>query len=110
MKKLIAGVLSAVSLVAFTSVPTVSAFASEVKVKKTVAPEYPRGAERRNIEGYVVVKYTVTTTGDVSDVTVVESSPAGIFDDAALQAVNKWKFETPAQNVPDLQTKVSFKL
>ncbi|NWG47473.1 MAG: energy transducer TonB [Alphaproteobacteria bacterium] len=78
--------------------------------KHVEMPVYPRGAERRGIEGYVVVKFTVTPEGQVADINVVESSPEGVFDEAAVQAVEKWTFEpVPAPVAVDGQ-KVTFKL
>lgn len=49
-----------------------------------VAPEYPRGAERRGIEGSVRITYSVTPSGEVVNAEVVEATPAGVFDRAAL--------------------------
>ena len=86
------------------------AAAEDLKVKKAVAPEYPRGAERRGIEGYVVVKYTVTASGDVTNISVSEASPEGVFDAAAMQAVEQWKFEPVAADVADNETKINFKM
>lgn len=110
MKKLIAGLATAAVFAGVAALSSVPVQAEELKAIKTVAPEYPRGAERRNIEGYVVVQYTVTADGSVKDVKVVEADPEGVFDDAATAAVNQWKFEKPSQDVPNLQTKVTFKL
>lgn len=57
------------------------------------APKYPRSAERRNQSGWVDVIFTVAMDGTVKDVEVKNSQPEGVFDDAALRAVNKWAFE-----------------
>ena len=46
----------------------------------------------------MVVSYTVTTNGRVSDVSVVESSPNGVFDGAAQAAVRKWIYEPRKEN------------
>lgn len=56
-------------------------------------PRYPYQARRRGIEGWVRVSFTVTPEGDVEDVIVEEAKPAGIFDQAAIAAVYKWKFK-----------------
>ena len=96
----------ALGSVGLTAIP---ANASDVKPIKTVAPEYPRGAERRKIEGYVVLQYTITEKGKVENVSVVEASPEGIFEDAATNAIAKWKFEKPSSAF-DKKTKISFKL
>lgn len=58
-----------------------------------VAPVYPRRAQTRGIEGFVVVEFTVTKLGSVINPVVVESQPPGIFDNAALNAALKFKYK-----------------
>jgi TonB family protein len=62
-------------------------------VVKSVSPEYPQKAMRREIEGYVDLHFTSNETGEVVDVTVVKAEPADIFEDAAIRALRKWKFK-----------------
>ena len=57
-----------------------------------VAPEYPRVALTRGIEGYVVLEFTVDASGAVRDPYVLHAQPAGIFDKAALRAVKRYKY------------------
>jgi TonB family protein len=57
-----------------------------------VAPEYPPGALARDRSGWVELEFTVKTDGSVGDVVVVNSSPARIFDEAAIDAVRKWRY------------------
>jgi TonB family protein len=47
----------------------------------------------RKAKGHVVVSIEITETGRVGNVTVVESTPNGVFDEAALTAVRKWQYE-----------------
>ena len=100
---LIAGLATAAAF----NLAATPAYASP-KVLKQVPPEYPRGAERRGIEGYVVVKYTVAGDGSVANPQVVEGQPAGVFDSAALKAVEKWKYEQTGAETPDVQIKLRF--
>lgn len=60
-----------------------------VKVQAT----YPRRALQRGIEGFVVVEFTVTKQGTVRDPRVVQAEPQGIFEQAALDAVVKFKYK-----------------
>ena len=53
---------------------------------------YPPTARADGIEGRVVVRYDVTVEGTVANASVVESEPSGIFDEAALAAVQSWRF------------------
>ena len=59
---------------------------------KYVAPRYPRTAERRNLSGWVDVVFTVATDGTTKDVVARNSEPGQTFVNAAIKAVEKWKF------------------
>ena len=63
-----------------------------------VAPVYPRRAQTRGIEGYVLLQFTVTKTGAVKDPVVVEAKPTGIFDRAAINAALKFKYKPKVVN------------
>lgn len=56
-------------------------------------PQYPYKAARRGIEGWVRVRFEVTETGTVEDVQVLESDPPGVFEQAAIKAVYRWRFK-----------------
>ena len=76
---------------------------------------YPPEAKAKHVEGYVVVRYDVTEEGTVTNAKVVESQPPGIFDDAALAAVEKWKFDPAVDHgrlvtAHDVTSKIQFKL
>lgn len=53
-------------------------------------PELPREAASAGVFGRVMVEFTVTETGTVTDARVVNSIP--LLDEAALDAVRGWKF------------------
>ncbi|HEX7013714.1 MAG TPA: TonB family protein [Steroidobacteraceae bacterium] len=72
--------------------------ASALKRVRMVQPEYPESARRRGIEGWVELAFTVTPNGSVTDVEVRNSSPADVFDDAAVRAVRGWRFEPVERN------------
>jgi len=63
-----------------------------------VRPIYPRRAQTRGIEGYVLLEFTVTRTGAVADPVVIESDPPGIFDRAAINAALKFKYKPKVVN------------
>jgi protein TonB len=67
-----------------------------MKRTRYVAPVYPRAALEDNVSGEVRVRITVDAEGKVTDTVIVESTPAGVFDDAALAAVRRWRFK-PAE-------------
>ncbi len=58
-----------------------------------VQPIYPRRAQTRGIEGYVLVEFVVTATGAVRDPVIVDAKPPGIFDRAAVNAALKFKYK-----------------
>ena len=55
-------------------------------------PVYPMSAKRRNIEGWVKVRFVVDEKGDVEDVTIVDEKPDGVFDGAVIDCVSNWRF------------------
>ena len=63
-----------------------------------VAPIYPRRAQTRGIEGYVLLEFVVTNTGAVRDPVVIEAKPPGVFDRAAVQAALKFKYKPKVVN------------
>jgi TonB family protein len=67
------------------------------KIVKRVAPVAPLGISRKTA-GYVVVRFSVTESGRVADVAIIESTPPGVFDDAAQNAVRKWMYEPRREN------------
>jgi TonB family protein len=73
-----------------------------------VDPHHPPQAQQTRLEGWVQVRFTVSSAGSIEDAGVVESSDR-VFEKSALQAIAKWKFqpslragkpvETPDQRV-----------
>jgi len=57
------------------------------------APLYPTQAQMREIEGFVEVRFLVDDQGRVSNITVLNASPPGLFDDAVVRAVGTWRFD-----------------
>lgn len=55
-------------------------------------PIYPYRARRLNITGKVEVKFLVDETGYVSNITILKSTPPGMFDDSVFNALPSWKF------------------
>lgn len=55
-------------------------------------PEYPRMAMARGIEGWVELQFTVSGSGAVTDVLVIDADPKGVFDAAATKALRSWKY------------------
>ena len=68
-----------------------------------INPDYPQRALSRGLEGWVQVQFTISETGAVIDPIVVDSSPKGIFDDAAIKAVSRWRYNPKVEGGVALQ-------
>ncbi len=58
-----------------------------------IPPIYPVSAKNRGTEGWVKVRFIVHEDGSVGSVSVVESDPKTIFDDAVIRSVAGWRFK-----------------
>lgn len=72
--------------------------ALSLRQTRKVDPDYPSLARERGTSGWVDVEFTVRSDGTVSDVTVAGAEPAGVFEQAALSAVRKWRYEPVQRN------------
>ena len=57
-----------------------------------VQPAYPRRAKQAGIEGFVTMEVLIRADGTVTRARVMESDPPRLFDEAALRAIERWKF------------------
>ena len=70
---------------------------SDLTKVKALVLDYPVGALSKGIEGWVSVSYTVTAEGKVTGVKVMDSSPAGVFEAAATQALSRVRYKPMLQ-------------
>jgi periplasmic protein TonB len=80
-----------------------------------IQPMYPRAAAEKRIEGWVLIEFNITTSGSVEKAHVIDSSPANIFDKAALRAISRWKYKPKIVDGAPVETrgvqvKLTFKL
>ncbi|HEY8098947.1 MAG TPA: energy transducer TonB [Methylobacter sp.] len=84
--------------------PAPAAVSTEPKIStgviplERIPPKYPARAADRHIEGWVKIEFTITTDGSVENAVVVEAEPEDVFDDAALKAINQWRFKEKIVN------------
>lgn len=88
---------------------------TDVMPRVRVNPDYPPQAITRNIEGWVRVRFTVSAIGTVRDAVVVASEPGTTFDEAALKAIARWRYNPRVENGEavervGLQTIIRFEL
>lgn len=62
-------------------------------VMARIPPIYPYQAKQRGIEGWVTVQFLVDDNGRVSQVSVKESRPPGVFEDSVIRCVSGWRFK-----------------
>lgn len=80
-----------------------------------VPPQYPRHALLNRVEGWVIVEFTIDTQGRVKSPRVVDASPKGVFEGAALNAVKRFRFKprtlggTPIE-VQGIRNRIRFSL
>jgi periplasmic protein TonB len=82
---------------AVAATEAVGQVARELKTSTRVEPSYPPASRRAGEEGTVRLRVLVDATGKPKDVQVAQTSGFSRLDDAAKQAVRRWKFQ-PATN------------
>lgn len=75
-----------------------------------IEPRYPTNAINQKIEGYVQLEFDISQDGKVINVSVIKSSPAGIFDEEAIKALSQWTYEPSANGVNKAQVQLDFRL
>lgn len=84
------------------------------KSLKSVRPVYPEYAKNMRIEGYVQVRFILDNKGRVTKSHVIKAVPDNTFENAALKAVNQWKFKPARKDGKDVNVamvvKLNFKL
>lgn len=72
---------------------TVGQVAQELKTNTRIEPTYPPASRRAGEEGTVRLKVLVDESGRPKDVQVAQTSGFTRLDEAAKQAVRRWKFQ-----------------
>jgi TonB family protein len=88
---------------------------ANLKRLRAIPPDYPPAAMAQRIAGSVTLEYSVDTRGEPRDIHVVEATPPGVFDQAAISAVKRWRYapevvDGKAVDVPGVRTRVRFEL
>jgi TonB family protein len=69
-----------------------AALAPSLKRLRAPSPDYPVSALTQRLAGSVTLEFTVNTSGEPRDIHVVEATPPGVFDQAAINAVKHWRY------------------
>ena len=93
--------------------PTPARNCKDIKAKRlpgfyTVpSSQYPTVAKRRGVEAKVVALLTVSASGKVTKVNVIKKGGYG-FDELAVEAFKKWKFDPAEQNCERVESKIRY--
>ena len=60
---------------------------------RKVQPIYPFAAKKQGLTGEVVVRCLIQPEGRATHIRVVASEPDGVFDEATIRAIEKWRFK-----------------
>lgn len=63
-----------------------------------INPKYPVVAAREGIEGWVQLRFSVDATGTVTDIEVIAAQPQRIFEQEAIRALKRWKYQPSTQD------------
>jgi TonB family protein len=72
-------------------------------------PQYPERALEAEREGVVRLRLTIAPDGSVSDAVVLDARPRGWFENAALSAVRKWRYQPSGRTISTI-AEIEFKL
>lgn len=80
-----------------------------------IEPVYPRKALLQGTEGFVILQFEITETGQVDNISVIQASPPQIFNASAIQALRKWKYRAKmeggkAVRQKNLKVKLKFQI
>jgi protein TonB len=80
-----------------------------------IDPRYPASAASNGIEGFVTLTFSVSASGEVLNIEVIDAEPKRTFNRAAIQALRKWRYQpkmvdgSPSQ-MDGLQVRLDFNL
>jgi TonB family protein len=75
----------------------VTAGVTPPQLRDKITPRYPEQARLARTEGRVILRAVIDENGNVRDISVLRSSDP-VFDDAAIEAVERWKYAPAVQD------------
>jgi len=66
--------------------------AAGLKRLRSPPPDYPESALNQHVAGSVTLQFTVDVNGEPRDIHVIEATPPGVFDRAAIAAIKHWRY------------------
>ncbi|MEP1444754.1 MAG: energy transducer TonB [Paraglaciecola sp.] len=77
--------------------PTFDSGGGDARPIVRVEPKYPTTAAKDGVEGWVKLSFSITASGTVSNIKVLDSKPKRTFNQAAKRALAKWKYKPNIQ-------------
>ncbi|QQG65884.1 energy transducer TonB [Desulfobulbus oligotrophicus] len=72
---------------------SVSQLDGPLAVLAKASPIYPPAAKRRNIQGWIKVRFLVDERGKVGRIAVLSADPQGVFEESVLRCISNWRFK-----------------
>ena len=89
--------------------PPTSAVTHIPKPLRRGNPRYPYAALRKGIEGSVLLEFSVDAQGHVVAPRVVDATPPGVFERAALDAVSEWSYQPLGIETKGMKVRLTFR-
>ena len=85
----------AIGLAVGSSLSVLAAPSDLVQVLNRVDPEFPREASQAGADkGRVKARMTISGSGEVTRVEIVEANPRRLFDRAVVKTLSQWRFNS----------------
>ncbi|MCL1137929.1 M56 family metallopeptidase [Shewanella pneumatophori] len=75
-----------------------------------IEPKYPAEAIEANQNGFVQLKFDITPSGAVTNVSVIKSSPEKVFDAVAITALKQWQYQSSVKGVQGSKVQLDFEI
>lgn len=73
-----------------------------------IEPKYPVQAVNANQNGFVQLKFDISPSGVVSNVSVIKSSPEAVFDESAINALEQWRYKESIKGQKGAKVQLDF--